>query len=48
MNEPGYRRNGLGEILGERGYLSLEVDKEGIRPPPTNDFDGAVGDKGLV
>ena len=48
VNEPGYRRHGLGYPLGERGYLPLEVDKEGIRPLPTNDFDGAVKDMGLV
>ena len=44
VNEPGYRRHGLGYPLGECGNL----DQEGIRPPPPNDFDGAVGDMGLV
>ena len=48
VNEPGYRCHGLGEPFGERGYLPLEIDKEGIRPPPTNDFDGTAGDMGLV
>ena len=34
--------------LGECGDLPLEVDQEGVQPTPSNDFDGAVGDMGLV
>ena len=48
MYEPGYRRHGLGDPLGERGDLPLEVDQEGVRPPSFNDIYGAVGDMGLV
>ena len=48
MHEPGYRRNGLGDPLGECSNLPLEVDQEGVQPPSSNDLDGAVGDMGLV
>ena len=48
VDEPGYLRHGLGDPLGEYGNLPLEVYQEGVRPPPSNDFDGAVGDMGLV
>ena len=48
MYEPGYRRHGLGDPLGECGDLPLEVDQEGVRPPSSNDLDGAVRDMGLV
>ena len=34
--------------LGECGNLPLEVDREGVRPPSSDDLDGAVGDMGLV
>ena len=46
--EPGYLRHGLGDPLGECVNLPLEVDQEGVRPPSSNDLDGAVGDMGLV
>ena len=29
--------------LGECGHLPLEVDQEGVRPPSSDDLDGAVG-----
>ena len=48
MYEPGYQRHGLGDPLGECGDLTLEVDQEGVRPPSSDDIDGAVGDMGLV
>ena len=48
MHEPWYRRHGFGDPLGECGDLPLEVDQEGVRPPSSNDLDGAVGDMGLV
>ena len=48
MYEPGYRRHGLGDPLGECGDLPLEVDQEGVQPPFSNDLDSAVGDTGLV
>ena len=48
MYEPGYRRHGLGDPLGECGNLSLEVDQEGVRPPLFNYLDGAVRDMGLM
>ena len=44
VDEPGYPRHGLGYPLCECGDLPLEVYQEGIRPPPPNDFDGAVGE----
>ena len=28
--------------------MDLEVDKEGLRPPPPNDIDGTIRDTGLV
>ena len=46
--EPGYRRHGIGDPLGECGDLPLEVYQEGVRPPLSNDLDGAVGDMRLV
>ena len=48
MYEPEYRRYGLGDPLGECGDLLPEVYQEGVRPPSSNDLDGAVGDMGLV
>ena len=48
MYEPGYRRHGLGDPLGECGNLPLEVDQDGVRSPLSDDLDGAVGDMGLV
>ena len=48
MYEPGYRRHGLGDPLGECGDLLPEVYQEGVWPPSSNDRDGAVGDMGLV
>ena len=48
VDEPGYRRHGLGDPLGECGNLPLEVDQEGVRPQPSNDFDGTFRDTGLV
>ena len=48
MYEPGYRRHGLGDPLGECGNLPLEVDQEGVRPPSSDGFDGAVRDMGLM
>ena len=48
MYQPGYRRHGLGDPLGEFGHLPLKVDHEGVRPPLSDDLDGAVRDMGLV
>ena len=48
MYEPGYRRHGLGDPLGKCDNLPLEVDQEGVRPPSSDDLDGAVRDMGLV
>ena len=48
MYEPGYRRHSLGDPLGKCGHLPLEVDQEGVRPPSSDDLDGAVRDMGLV
>ena len=46
--EPGYCLHGLGDPLGECFDLPLEVDQEGVRPPLSNDLDGAVRDMGLM
>ena len=48
MYELGYRCHGLGDPLGECGDLPLEVDQEGVRPPLSDDLNGAFGDMGLV
>ena len=48
MYDPGYRRYGLGDPLGECGNLPLEVDQEGVRPSSSDDIDGAVRDMGLM
>ena len=34
--------------FGEQEYLVLEVDEEGIGPPPPNEIDGTTRDTGLV
>ena len=46
--EPLHHRHGLGDPFGERGHLPLQVDQEGVRLPPANDLDGAVGHMRLV
>ena len=48
MYEPGYCRHGLGDPLDECCHLPLKVDQEGVRPPSSDDLDGAVRDMGVV
>ena len=48
MTEPLHLSHCSGNTASEGGNLPLQVNEEGVRPPPADNLNGAVGYAGKV